>query len=208
MSTPVPMESRRFGRLVVVAREGSYRRNSTWRCRCDCGAEVAVRADALNAGKQKTCGVGCRYRRLWKFGSRIFRSEYRAWEKMRARCAATSGKWYRYYGARGIRVVRRWQSFDNFVEDMGTRPSPRHSLDRIDNDRGYGPGNCRWATPAQQARNRRVSVWVRHGGRRVLLADLCERLGVRRGVVYARLRIGWSLGEAIGRPVRKYAAAR
>jgi hypothetical protein len=81
--------------------------------------------------------------------------EYRAWLGMRGRCTNEKLVSWKYYGARGIRVCKRWDSFECFLADMGTKPTPRHSLDRINNDGNYEPGNCRWATPSQQSRNRR-----------------------------------------------------
>jgi len=110
------------------------------------------------------------------------------------------------YGARGIVVCARWrESFTAFMEDMGPRPSPQHTVDRYPDQNGnYEPGNCRWATPAEQNRNRRDNVFVEHEGKRVLLVDLAAGLGLSREMVYGRLKLGWSLEDALTVPVRGY----
>lgn len=122
---------------------------------------------------------------------------YRAWEKMRRRCHDPKYERYGDWGGRGIKVCDEWRaSFAAFLAYMGEKP-PGLMLDRIDNDGNYEPGNCRWATRSEQMRNQRRTVWVEHRGRRVKLADLCDELGLKRWVVYARLKIGWSLDRAI-----------
>lgn len=122
--------------------------------------------------------------------------EYLIWRNMRDRCSNPNYVLFRFYGARGITVCARWESFAAFIEDMGRRPNPSLTLERIDNDRGYEPGNCRWATRKDQANNRRQRQdTVRVNGER--LTDVAARCGVPYQTIYARLRKGWPVERAI-----------
>lgn len=197
----------RFGALVVTRREGVLRRFAAWRCTCDCGAEVVVRSDKLRAGNRKACVVnGHRWHPDRAPGlTRLNKSEYSVWCGMHDRCYNKKDDHYQHYGKRGIKVCERWDSFAAFLEDMGKRPSPKHSIDRFPDTNGnYEPGNCRWATDIEQRRNTRTSVYVEYEGERVLLVELCEKIGLNRGNVYGRLQNGWSLEDAITVPVNRY----
>lgn len=130
------------------------------------------------------------------------RVEYYAWYGAKRRCFDPRHKMFRHYGGRGIRMCERWRRFSNFLEDMGPRP-PGMTLDRIDNDGDYEPANCRWATTAQQSRNRRITVMVEHDGKRVTLADLAEAYDIEYPTLWWRVcRLGWSVGDALAKPVR------
>ena len=148
-------EGDRFGRLVVV---GKVSRGKI-RCLCDCGAEVVKHRYRLVNGETRSCG--CLQEESWamctkgKHGMR-YTPEYSSWYNMKGRCLNHHNKDFAYYGGRGIIVARRWQnSFSAFLADMGLRPTPKHTLDRIDNNKGYFPTNCRWATRKQQSQNKR-----------------------------------------------------
>lgn len=127
--------------------------------------------------------------------------EYRAWSGMRTRVRNPKFKDWHRYGGRGIRVCERWNDFANFFADMGPKPTPRHTLDRIDSDGHYEPDNCRWATPKEQARNwasrnRRLTL----GAETLPLSAWAERLGWRREVIRDRLNSGWSVERALTVP--------
>lgn len=135
--------------------------------------------------------------------------EWRSWSGMLNRCKNPSARCYNRYGGRGIIVCERWQdSFENFLADMGRKPTPRHSLDRIDNDGNYEPSNCRWATPSEQQRNRADNRIVQVDGIKMLLVDACERYGIRDYVARTRLdALGWTEEDTFKRAVGKYTKA-
>ena len=130
------------------------------------------------------------------------------WRQMRGRCNNPNYKCYAHYGGRGIKVCERWASFWNFVADVGERPTPKHKLDRIDNERGYEPGNVRWVTQKEQLRNQRRNRMLTFQGRTQCLAAWAEELGMGRTVLQKRVvEFGWSVERALTTPVG-YAARR
>jgi hypothetical protein len=168
----------RFGRWTVVDEAPKRRGKCFVRVICDCGTEKEVYSYGLRTGDTTSCGCFQREARL-KHGM-SHHSIYWTWRNMRYRCTKPGHPEYENYGARGIRVCARWDaSFEAFYEDIGSSRRPGLSLDRIDNDGDYEPGNCRWATVAEQARNQRRNVVVdtpRWG--RMCLADMAKRSGV------------------------------
>lgn len=120
--------------------------------------------------------------------------EYVCWTNMLHRCKSSN---YKYYAARGIRVCNRWMRFENFLTDMGRAPSKKHSIDRIDVNGDYEPGNCRWATNAEQGRNKRSNRLVSFDGKTMIVADWAKHLGISRDTLVWRLNSGWSLDRAL-----------
>lgn len=122
--------------------------------------------------------------------------------RMCQRCFNKNEPKYKYYGGRGITVCDRWRRYPNFLEDMGEAP-PKMTLDRIDNNKGYEPGNCRWATRFEQARNRRTNVFWTHNGITLCLKDWATRLGMPKNTLTQRRAYGWSVERSLTEPVRK-----
>lgn len=134
------------------------------------------------------------------------RAEYSAWAAMQNRCANSDCRAYKYYGGRGIKVCGRWQGkqgFQNFLADMGPKPTPQYSLDRYpDNDGNYEPGNCRWATRKQQLRNKRNNRHLTFRGRTQCVTDWALELGMRKELIRDRLNRGWSVKRTLITPSR------
>lgn len=123
--------------------------------------------------------------------------EYRIWLGMTQRCIQPKRKDYPKYGGSGITICERWMKYENFLEDMGRRPSKDHSLERIDNSLGYFPENCKWATRFEQTRNRSSNRWLELNGVRMVITDWARSKGIHPGTLRHRLRLGWTLERAL-----------
>lgn len=151
---------RTFGLLTALSHDRSEPPDQWWLYRCVCGREVVARYRDVTHGKKKSCGcIGRGSGKLFAgIGARDI-PEYKVWMSMRQRCTNEHRHNYHRYGGRGISICKRWEDFKVFLADMGRRPSADHSIDRYpNNDGNYEPGNCRWATRAEQSQNRSVSI--------------------------------------------------
>lgn len=127
--------------------------------------------------------------------------EWQAWWTMKVRCTNPNVINYERYGGRGITVHPSWlNDFPKFLKDVGFRPSPEHTLDRIDNEKGYEPGNVKWSTREEQNRNKRSNIWVEINGRRMILKDWARELGVNYKRAHERIQSGWDATEALLKP--------
>lgn len=131
--------------------------------------------------------------------------ENSAWQNMRARCLRPSHPSYSRYGGRGIQVCERWRVFENFLADMGRRPGPGYSIERIDNDGPYSPENCRWATSREQRRNTRATHLLTLNGRTQCITDWAAELGISLSTIRYRIRAGWSDERVLTAPVGRWA---
>jgi hypothetical protein len=180
----------RYGRLVAVSYSGKDKRNNVrWLYRCDCGNEHVTSASSVRNGYTTSCG--CYQKELAAINGRTYDGshhvthglrhspEYRVWANMIARCERPSTDRYQEYGGRGIKVCEEWRnSFETFFAYLGAKPSPSHSIERIDVNGNYAPGNVRWATRAEQMRNRRSNVFVVYRGQKMIFKDACKLAGV------------------------------
>lgn len=175
----------RFGRLVTVKKVDNYSRgNYKWVCICDCGKERVALSGSLNYGQTKSCGCiqleSVTKHGQAKRGNRS--SEYVSWRCMIGRCYTPQTDSYKFYGERGITVCDRWlNSFEMFFQDMGVKPSKKHTIERLDVLGNYEPNNCKWATQAEQDRNKANNNWIEHNGEKMIASDWAKRLGVSCG---------------------------
>lgn len=184
----------RFGRLVVVSRAPNHIgvSDAIWRCSCDCGGENIVRASHLKSGNVSSCGCLGRERvsRAKTTHGMDKTKTYYAWAAIKQRCRNPKNRAYQYYGGRGIDICDRWHdSFEAFLTDMGEAP-PNTSIDRIDNNRGYEPKNCRWTTAKDQGRNKRNNLIIALGGEQRSLSEWAEITGIPKSTIYGRYIMG------------------
>lgn len=199
----------RFGRLVLICDLGTVgpHRFRKWRVRCDCGIEYELLQPSLHRGR--SCGCLKREKlqqRMTKHG-KASTPLHNVWIAMKQRCNNPRNANWHKYGARGIAVCERWQnSFENFAADVGYPPDAtlgKWSLDRIDNNRGYEPGNVRWATPLQQASNTRTVSRLTLRGVTRTRHEWAELIGISSQVISHRLRRGWTTEQALLTPLRR-----
>lgn len=143
------------------------------------------------------------------YGKKRHGPEYAAWASMIQRCTNPNSRAWSRYGGRGIKVCDRWrESFDAFVDDLGPRPGPYASIDRIDNEGHYEPDNCRWATEKQQQRNKRDNLRITVGDETLTLVEWSERTGIARTTISNRIYKGWDPAAAVTTPPEKKRCAQ
>lgn len=204
MVAPLEIYGERYGRLVAIARVANRGRRTVWRFLCDCGCEADISLEAVRAGMTRSCGCLLRETTATRSvthghsrGRRATR-ELKSWHHAKARCYNVNDPKFPQYGGRGITMCAEWRNdFGAFIAHMGPAP-PRHTIDRIDVNGNYEPGNCRWATSHQQARGRTDNVFVEFEGERMILKDCAGRAGVSYKALHHRFRVlGQPLEQAI-----------
>lgn len=195
----IDLTGHRFSRWLVLGPDDSCKALK-WLCRCDCGTEKGVKGANLRGGFSKSCGCLAR-----EVTSKISRThglsgspEHRIWKNMHTRCYNKENPAYFRYGGRGIVMCERWKnSFQNFLDDMGKRPTPTHSIDRIDNDGIYSPKNCRWATRKEQASNYSRNRHITYKGKTKILQVWVDELGLSYLKIYKRIVMrNWDVARA------------
>lgn len=212
------LTGQRFGRWTVLNRAPSDRyRRRFWNCRCECGTERAVSSNTLRRyATHASCG--CYFREVLvarathghsrrASGKHAKSSTYRCWQNMMMRCYRTTYRKFHNYGGRGIRVCDQWHRFEQFLADMGEKPTDL-TLERINNEGDYNPKNCRWASYREQSRNRRVNRLLTANDETHVLEDWAVRLGVAPSVIRGRLQRGWTVEEAVSLPSGRTHLAR
>lgn len=195
------ISGQKFGRLTAIQYDHNKGKVAIWFCQCECGKTLLVDGLKLRSGHTSSCG--CLRSEKSADGQRTHGKthtlEYNSWRAMRERCTNQSNKQYADYGGRGIRVCKRWHSsFESFLSDLGVRPTPQHSLDRINSDSHYSCGqcneckqngwvmNCRWATRQKQANNKRNNLRVAFRGEHLTIAEIADKLNISYTAVYQR----------------------
>jgi hypothetical protein len=205
MARRMDLLGRRQGRLVFTGLADIADREAHWHASCDCGKQITIRRSHVLHGQQS---CGCLGRENASRANRTHGAsrgdEYKVWRRIRKRCGDPTHHHYQNYGGRGIRVCEQWQaSFSAFLEDVGKRPSKSHSLDRIDNDGHYEPNNVRWATPTDQARNRRNNTLISVGDRTLPIAAWAEISGLSAATISYRFHHGWTPERAVFAPLQR-----
>jgi hypothetical protein len=180
----------KYGRLTVLKRSSNSGSRISWDCSCECGRETVVSGSNLRSGNSRSCGClqqevrSSSHKTHGMSSDEKFKSELSTWTHVKRRCFNPAHPKWKSYGGRGITMCERWKDFALFLQDMGPKPSLRHSIDRIDNDGNYEPSNCRWATAKEQCNNRRVSKKVEVKGEVFSLEELSNRHGIKRNSLY------------------------
>lgn len=175
--------------------------NIAWECLCKCGVTFMALASNLRSGNTMSCG--CRRRSLRNNRSHGMSKHkiFSLWSQMIQRCHFEGNAAYKNYGGRGITVCERWHKFENFYEDFGQFRAANLTIDRIDNNLGYGPGNCRWSTKQEQGRNRRGNLPLTIKGETRLLCEWAELSGLDSSLIRARkVRLGWCDDDLLAPP--------
>lgn len=209
-SIPIPPRTKDitgqvFSRVTVLSYAEYKAGCAWWLCRCTCGKELTISGAAMRNGRTRSCGCLQRDRTVQRCTTHdMYKSpEYSSWRAMVERCTNPSHRAYRNYGERGITVDKRWlDSFAAFYADVGARPSPKHTLDRINNAKGYTKGNCRWATRKEQQWNMRTNHILTFRNESLCVGEWADRLGISDKVIRSRLRRGWSVERTLGEPIR------
>lgn len=204
MPKSIDITGHKFGKLVAMERlPGSRSAPGKWRVQCDCGAISEVRLCHLKSGATQSCGCGHRdenTRMLLREAATIHGYShhplYTTWKGMLKRCYDRSHHQFADYGGRGIDVCFRWHSFEQFADDMNPRPVGL-SLERKNNEKGYSPENCCWATRVQQANNSRKNRVLEFAGKAMTVSLWARELGLAPRTLWARLDRGWSVERAL-----------
>jgi len=201
----------KFGRLTPLGISGhrkNYPSQYCWFCKCDCGNIISVgRGDLVS---KNTSSCGCLASESKKSVNTIHGHDrkgivektYKIWTSMRQRCRNPNDTSYHGYGGRGINVCDRWDSYANFINDMGPRPVGT-SIDRINNDGDYEPSNCRWATKSEQSNNKRTSRFIEIDGIKMTMSEWELKMGLNVGMVSRRIKSGWPPEMAVLTPIKR-----
>lgn len=205
----IEITNHKVGRWTVISRaDNTPNGQSQWLCRCTCGNEKVLKSIVIRRGLSQSCGCFKRETMLARFtkhghATNGISPTYHSWASMIARCTNPNNKAFPDYGGRGISVCERWKTFQNFLEDMGEKPTGL-SLDRINNDGNYEPGNCRWASDRTQARNRRSNRFLTFNGKTQSIRDWAQEMKLGYQNLTSRLHYGWSVERALTEPLRKW----
>jgi hypothetical protein len=212
MPLPLNLIDRVFNRLTVIEKSISSPQGTRWLCKCECGNTTIVLGKKLINQHTQSCGC---FKKEWasinkithgltKKGDKTNRALHGIWCQMRNRCEDPTNPAYKDYGGRGITVCERWQTFIHFFNDMGKRPSIKHSIERQDNNAGYYPDNCYWATMWEQAANRRNNTSITFEGKTQHLSAWAREKGLATNTLSMRIKeYNWPIEKALNTPSKK-----
>ncbi len=197
----------KFGMLQVLAYAGSNSGHAFWKCKCDCGKETVTTGKLIRTGHTQSCG--CLHEWIIRSGNNTrthghtangkFSKEYASWNGAKSRCFRKKDAMFKNYGARGITMCGQWKkSFESFLKDMGNCPDGM-TLDRINNDGNYEPGNCRWATRTEQNNNKRNNHRISFGGKAMTISEWATNIGINQKTIWKRITRGWPLERALSK---------
>lgn len=190
MPKKVDLINKQFGLLTVLS-EHIERTNDgkvKWVCICSCGNKLITSGGNLRTGDTKSCG--CMPNKGTTTHGLSKTVEYHIWKGLKQRCYNPKAQHYEDYGGRGITVCHNWlNSFDIFLSDMGDMPTKKHSIDRIDNDGNYEPGNCKWSTKKEQGCNKRNNRWIEYKGTRLHLQGWADRFNIPVSTLHSSLKV-------------------
>lgn len=201
MAAKLDLTGLRFGRLVAIRQAANRKKQSYWHCACDCGVTKDIQLGALRSGHSRSCGCLAKdkTRAAMSTHGATKTAEYKVWRGIVDRCNYPTHNAYRNYGGRG--VTNKFGTFEQFFAELGARPSPKFTVERIDNNGHYEPGNVRWATRKEQAANTRRAIILEIGGVSRPLTEWAEISGVSAGTLHARLKRGWCASDALTKPL-------
>lgn len=200
MPKAIDLTGQIFGKWKLITRLPlNAKKKRYYVCQCVCGVTKEIEQSTLTRGASKSCG--CSYTNhpikhgFSKRGNKL--SEYSVWQAMKDRCNNINNKNFHRYGGRGITYDPTWQYFENFIKDMGFKPTKSHSIERINNDLGYSKNNCKWATPAEQSRNYSYNVKITYNDETLCLVDWADKAGINRRTFHHRYKNGWSIEKML-----------
>lgn len=190
-----------FGKLTILERIKEGKKLKA-RVQCECGTIYIAQLGNIKINKYgcRECMLENKPPPVYKTHGKSKIAEYEVWRGMRQRCNYKHARAFHNYGARGISIDPSWNDFEQFINDMGRRPSKRHSLERVDNDKGYSRENCIWTVPEVQHRNKRNNVFIRVNGETRCKTDWCIKLNIPISAVCHRYKRGWSLKDSLFTP--------
>lgn len=205
MSKLIDLTGQKFGRLTVIERAENSQKHTAWLCECDCGQKRVVQSDHLKSGHTKSCGCYKADNLNWKTHEKSNTRLYEIMHTAKSRCYREKDKDFKLYGGRGITVCDEWlndfQAFYDWAMQNGY--ADNLTLDRIDNDKGYSPDNCRWVNIKTQQNNRRNNHYITYNGKTQTLQQWANELNLNRETILSRLNRGWSVKKALTEPLHK-----
>lgn len=195
---------KKFGNLTALFFEyRDERHRHFWRFRCDCGKEIIVRKSSVTSGNTKRC-IDCSKKIIAEINTVHGMSKtrlYKEWAGIIQRCKNPNATSYDRYGAKGITVCQEWPSFDLFKEwALNNGYSDELTIERINNNKGYSPDNCKWATYEEQAHNQKTNRNLEYNGRTMTMAEWAREIGITSSSLYGRLKRGWGIDKALSTP--------